>query len=220
MTETQTVETNTVEHYMELPYTVVLRPDAEEGDFVARVAELPGCSEHGSTPEEAYQNLQEAKRLWITTRLESGLPIPEPEQEEELPSGKFVQRLPRTLHKDLATWAKKEQVSLNQLVATALAAAVQAHQLGHASYLPCAGVTIGIKHIAAPHPWDVGFLGCGANAAWTFEKMHAPLAPRLEHVRKLIVPPQKVTDAYDPKEIATYTSSFGHTKTRATSGKR
>jgi antitoxin HicB len=125
MTETpttNTVDTKTLDHYMTLPYTIVLRPD--ETDFVARVDELPGCSEHGDTPEEALHNLHETKRLWITTRLESGLPIPSPEPEEELPSGKFVIRVPRTLHKKLVKAAEDEDVSLNQLVTSMLSEAV------------------------------------------------------------------------------------------------
>jgi antitoxin HicB len=129
MTETPTIDTHavdtkTVDHYMALPYTVVLRPDLDEKDFVARVVELPGCSEHGDTPEKALHNLDEAKRLWITTRLESGLPIPSPEPEEELPSGKFVLRVPRTLHKKLVKAAEDEDVSLNQLVTSILSESV------------------------------------------------------------------------------------------------
>lgn len=124
MSKAHAIGTHTLDHYMALPYTVVLRPDIEEGDFVAQVVELPGCSEHGKTVEEAWCNLQEAKRLWIATRLESDLPIPMPQPEEELPSGKFVVRVPRTLHKNLTELAKTEDTSLNQLVTSMLAAAI------------------------------------------------------------------------------------------------
>jgi antitoxin HicB len=207
--ETHTVDTRTVDRYMALPYTVELRPDVDEKDFVARVVELPGCSEHGDTQEEALHNLHEAKRLWITTRLESGLPIPEPEPEEELPSGKFLVRVPRTLHKDLTVWAKKEQASLNQLVGTILAAGVQARHLGHASYVASGVAT----NVAMTHPWD--FVPKYQAHCVTFERLHGALTPQLERVHKLIGPPQKIKDAYDPKEIAIYTTGFGPSKARA-----
>lgn len=111
------------EHYLNLPYTVVLRRD-EEGDFVARVDELPGCAAHGKTEQEALEHLREAKDLWITACLEEGQLVPEPSKEEELPSGKWVQRVPRSLHKKLAELAKQENVSLNQLATSILSEAV------------------------------------------------------------------------------------------------
>lgn len=47
-------------------------------------------------------------------------PIPPPRakdrSEVELPSGKWLQRVPRTLHRDLIRLAERERVGLNQLV--------------------------------------------------------------------------------------------------------
>jgi antitoxin HicB len=110
-------------YYKSLPYTVILRLD-EDGDYVARIDELPGCIAHGKTQEEALENLDEVKELWIADSLERNDPIPEPVREETLPSGKWVQRVPRSLHKKLVDLAKREKVSLNQLVTTFLAEAV------------------------------------------------------------------------------------------------
>ncbi len=109
--------------YLKLPYTVTLRLD-EDGDWVARVAELEGCVAHGSTQAEALSVVEEMKAAWIEDALEAGDPIPAPEHEEDLPSGKWLQRVPRTLHKRLADLAQREQVSLNQLVTSMLAEAV------------------------------------------------------------------------------------------------
>ena len=50
---------------------------------------------------------------WIETKLENGFSIPEPIDDEKY-SGKFVLRLPKSLHKNLAIEAEKEGVSLNQ----------------------------------------------------------------------------------------------------------
>ena len=113
----------TVEQYLELPYTIVLRRD-EDGDIVARVDELPGCSAHGADREEALRNLEEAQRLWISDAIDAGDPVPEPVAEDALPSGKWVQRVPRTLHRKLVQLARRENSSLNQLVTSLLGEAV------------------------------------------------------------------------------------------------
>src|SRR5258708_39582721 len=91
-------------YYLSLPYTIRMRPD-NEGDYVAAIEELPGCIAHGSTTEEALESLREAQQLWIEDCLESGQPVPEPEAEEVLPSGKWVQRTPRSVHKRLTALA-------------------------------------------------------------------------------------------------------------------
>jgi hypothetical protein len=62
--------------------------------------------------------------VWIADCIESGDAIPEPAEEIELPSGKWLQRVPRSLHLKLIRLAKEEGVSLNQMVTSALAEAV------------------------------------------------------------------------------------------------
>ncbi len=111
------------EYYLSLSYTIVLRRD-EEGDFVARIDELAGCISHGKTSQVALDNLEAIKEVWISECIESGQPVPEPVAEELLPSGKWVQRVPRSLHKGLTSLAKKEGVSLNALVTSELSKAV------------------------------------------------------------------------------------------------
>src|SRR5271165_6925354 len=100
-----------LKYYLGLPYTIVLRPD-EDGDMVAKVEELPGCVAHGANAAEAVQNLRESQALWIQDCLDANETVPEPEQEEELPSGKWLQRVPRSLHQKLTRLAKRENVSL------------------------------------------------------------------------------------------------------------
>lgn len=114
-------------YYLSLPYTVILRRD-EDGDFVARIAELSGCATHGKSPQEALENLEEVKRAWIEDCLKQGDPIPEPVTESALPSGKWLQRVPKTLHRDLIRLAKREDVSLNQLVTSVLSEAAGARK--------------------------------------------------------------------------------------------
>lgn len=110
------------EYYMSLPYTIELWR-ASEGGWVVRVKELPGCVSQGETAEEALTMIQDAMRGWLEVALEYGDPIPEPRPEEEY-SGKFVVRVPRTLHRELVAAADREGVSLNQYINTVLAQAV------------------------------------------------------------------------------------------------
>src|SRR5258706_11480321 len=113
-----------LKRYLDLPYTTIVRRD-EDGDYVARVDELPGCAAHGKSPEEAMANLAEVQELWIRDCIDSGQSVPEP-VEEPLPSGKWVQRVPRDLHRRLVAMAKRDRVSLNQLVLSMLAGAARA----------------------------------------------------------------------------------------------
>lgn len=70
--------TKTLYYYLILPYRleIVLAPD--EGGYVARYPELPGCLTVGETKEDATRNAEDAKREWILAALEEGLEIPEP----------------------------------------------------------------------------------------------------------------------------------------------
>lgn len=112
-----------LKYYLGLPYTTVLKRD-EDGDIVARVQELKGCSAHGADEREAIENLRESMKLWIEETIAAEQTVPEPDDVAELPSGKWVQRVARSLHRKLARAAKEESVSLNHLVATILAEAV------------------------------------------------------------------------------------------------
>jgi antitoxin HicB len=109
-------------YYEALPYTITVRKD-DEGDFVARIPELPGCVAHGESDSVAIENLRTVRGLWIAEALSAGLTIPEPES-DEMPSGKWVQRVPRRLHKRLVLAAKQDNVSLNQLVTSMLSEAL------------------------------------------------------------------------------------------------
>jgi antitoxin HicB len=120
----------TAEYYASLPYTIELRNTPDEGWF-ARVRELPGCMSQGETAEDAIANIQEAMHLWLEVSLEQGDAIPEPRREEAY-SGKFVVRVPRWLHRDLAEAAEREGVSLNQYISTALAQSVGVMRAGQA----------------------------------------------------------------------------------------
>lgn len=104
-----------------LDYPVIVRAlDEEEGGgFLAEVPDLPGCQSDGETPEEAVENVKDAIAAWIATAKRIGRAVPEPDRSAY--SGKWVQRVPKSLHKKLAQHARREGVSLNTLAATLLA---------------------------------------------------------------------------------------------------
>lgn len=108
----------TVEHYLQLNYRSSVYRD-DEGDFIIEVDDLPGCVTHGRSPDEAFRNLEEAKRAWVESRLAAGLEVPEPRQIEDY-SGKVLLRMPRSLHRRLAEQSAAEGVSLNQYIVSLL----------------------------------------------------------------------------------------------------
>jgi antitoxin HicB len=114
-----------LDFYMTLPYTVEVIKDsgAEYSGLFARVVELPGCMTQADTYAELGEMIEDAKRGWIEAALESGQDIPEPRPEEKY-SGKFIVRVPRSLHQELVEAAKREGVSLNLFVNTALGKAI------------------------------------------------------------------------------------------------
>jgi len=109
-----------VDDLMSLPYSMMVRFDPLDGIYVARVTELPGCSGHGASAEDAIGMLRDNMAAWFETCLDSGAAIPQPMSLDELPSGKWLQRAPKTLHLALIDLARKEDVSLNQLIVAIL----------------------------------------------------------------------------------------------------
>lgn len=104
-----------VQDYLNLPYNYMIQPITDESGsyFYARVLELDGCQSTGETFEEAYQNLREAMEGWLETKLQGNFPIPLPVGYDNF-SGKFMVRIPKSLHYKLSVEAQKEGVSLNQ----------------------------------------------------------------------------------------------------------
>lgn len=101
-----------------LPYEITLLADAA-GGYVASHPDLPGCVAQGDTADEAVADLHAARRLWLESNLRRGLPVPEPPSREH--SGKVLLRMPASLHESLARLARRQGVSLNLLLNTALA---------------------------------------------------------------------------------------------------
>ena len=63
--------------------------------------------------EMAAANAEDAKKEWLIAAMEDGIDIPCPDDTENY-SGQFKLRLPKSLHKQLASDAKRDGISMNQ----------------------------------------------------------------------------------------------------------
>lgn len=104
---------------LERPYSRVVVPD-ETGMFNAAILDFPGCFAQGATPAEAYASLEDAALGWVQDVLDKGEDVPSPLPQADH-SGKFLLRLPRSLHGRVAQMAAREGVSINHFITTALA---------------------------------------------------------------------------------------------------
>lgn len=105
-------------------YSIHVFADELDGGYVAVCPEFPGISAFGDSREEALEEARVALELAIETYRDEGWPLPEPRgiETQDLPSGEFRVRLPRTMHAQLAKRAATEGVSQNQLVVAYIAA--------------------------------------------------------------------------------------------------
>jgi len=112
-------------YYLNLPYAieVVPIPNSQGGGYTARLPEIGryAITGDGETPEEAINSLEKAKGERFEEYLERGIEIPLPKDEDEEYSGRFVLRIPKILHHQLAVAAKKNSTSLNQYIGYLLA---------------------------------------------------------------------------------------------------
>lgn len=112
-------------YYTSLPYKVEIYPEPDGSGYTAEIPDLPGCLTCAETLPELLEMIEDAKRGWFEVALERGLGIPEPSPVlDGTYSGKFLVRVPRSLHRRLAERARREGTSLNQFVSVALAEAV------------------------------------------------------------------------------------------------
>ena len=103
-------------------YPFEIRPlTTDEGSgFLISYPDFSDCISDGETVEEALKNGQDALKATIATLKSKALPVPTPNS-GGIASGKFVARVPKTIHAQLTTRAKSEGVSLNTLVVTFIA---------------------------------------------------------------------------------------------------
>ena len=104
----------------QIKYQFEMRPLSQEegGGWLISFPDLPGCISDGETPEEAIKNGRDAMECWIQACKDAGRYIPEPGDSS---SGKFITRIPKSMHVRLVSRAKQEGVSMNALVSAFIA---------------------------------------------------------------------------------------------------
>lgn len=102
-------------------YPFEIRPlTAEEGGgYLITFPDFSDCIADGETIEETIRNGLDALGETIAALEELGFSVPAPSSNGY--SGKFIQRVPKSLHARLAARAKQEGVSMNTLVNAMLA---------------------------------------------------------------------------------------------------
>ena len=102
------------------PFEIQLLTEEDGGGYLITFPDFSECISDGDTVEEAIQNGLDALEETIAALESMNLPVPEPGSGGSY-SGKFIQRVPKSLHARLAARAKQEGVSMNTLVNTFLA---------------------------------------------------------------------------------------------------
>jgi len=100
------------------PFEIRKLTEEEGGGYLITFPDLPGCMSDGETIEEAIDNGADAETAWLGAGQSWDDAIPKPGEGQ---SGKFVQRLPKSLHARLTVRAKQEGVSMNTLVTAFIA---------------------------------------------------------------------------------------------------
>ncbi len=108
---------------IDYPFTIRHLSKEDGGGYFIEFPDLPGCISDGDTIEETIINGCDAVSCWIKAAKKVHRAIPPPGSFEKQ-SGKWVQRVPKSIHLRLVEKAEEEGVSLNTLVVILLAEAL------------------------------------------------------------------------------------------------
>lgn len=101
-------------------YTYRVTWSAEDKEHVGLCAEFPSLSWLAATPEKALAGIRRTVKGVVADLKSAGEPIPQPLAERKF-SGQFMVRVPPLVHRNLATEAAEQGVSLNRLASAKLA---------------------------------------------------------------------------------------------------
>ena len=99
----------------EYPFEVRPLSAEEGGGYLVSFPDFAECISDGASIAEAIENGRDALKATIAALKSMKLPIPAANS-GGVASGKFVARVPKTVHAQLAMRARAEGVSLNALV--------------------------------------------------------------------------------------------------------
>lgn len=102
------------------PFEVRPLSTEEGGGYLISFPDFAECISDGESVDEAIENGRDALKATVAALKSKKLPVPAPNS-GGVASGKFVARVPKTIHAQLATRARAEGVSLNALVLTFIA---------------------------------------------------------------------------------------------------
>ena len=104
-----------------MEYSVKIFPDPDgEGDYIAEIEELKGCTAFGETPKEALKEIETAMKLWIDTAKKHGKPIPKPKSKKvNEPKKRFNVMFPESLLHDVDEYRGKHGIKRSELLAAA-----------------------------------------------------------------------------------------------------
>lgn len=117
--KTMPAQFKSLSYYLSLNYSYELVRDQETDGYFAVHPDLGGCIAQGETAEEAIENLDKARGLWLQYRIEHGLSIPEPPAPEF--SGQLSIRMPVRTYSKLLMAASERGLSLGLLINMVLA---------------------------------------------------------------------------------------------------
>ncbi|SVC75786.1 uncharacterized protein METZ01_LOCUS328640 [marine metagenome] len=104
-----------------MEYTIKIFPDPEgDGDYIAEVEELYGCSAFCESQEIALQEIETAIQLWLETAKKHGKPIPLPKGSKiKDPKKRFNVIFPESLLKTVDEYRGKHGLKRSELLACA-----------------------------------------------------------------------------------------------------
>ena len=71
-------------------YPINIFYSEDDGGYIADIPDLEACSAFGDTPDEALQEVQKAKSLWIEAANAEGKPIPPPKYRPVIYQAQFA----------------------------------------------------------------------------------------------------------------------------------
>lgn len=107
---------------LKYPFVIKSLDESDGGGFLIEFPDLPGCMADGETIEQTISEGKKALNAWIETAKHLKRDIPEPNSYlAENFSGKYLQRLPKSLHAELSKKADYEGISINSLALSYIA---------------------------------------------------------------------------------------------------
>ena len=101
-------------------YTYRVTWSAEDKEHVGLCTEFPSLSWLAPSPEKALSGIRQVVADVVDELTASGEPVPEALAEKKY-SGRFMVRIPSSVHRNLANEAAEQGVSINRLVSAKLA---------------------------------------------------------------------------------------------------